>query len=156
MIYFKCLFGMVEANFEMKASHLLLFSSQTSPIDHNSHSRSSVIPTGTPESTSLKTSFLWCLWNFLWCEAPRFLSLWQMTEIIMYILLFQTKKKIHWIKQAQIITQRKDLKVLPPCRIDGIWESRNSNSHYWFLYIDGVYQIEILYLICKYRCYMLI
>lgn len=66
------------------------------------------------------------------------------------------QKKIHRLKQTQIITQRKDLKVLPPCRIDSIWASRNSNSNYWFLYIDGVYQIEILYLICKYRCYMLI
>lgn len=37
MIYFKCLFGMVETNFQIKASHPLLFSSQTSPIDHTSH-----------------------------------------------------------------------------------------------------------------------
>lgn len=73
----------------------------------------------------------------------------------MYILLFQTKN-IHRIKQTQIITQRKDLKVQPPRRIDSIWERRNSNSHYWFLYIGGVYQMEILYLICKYRFYMLI
>lgn len=120
---------------------------------HFSHSP--LIPTGTPERTSLKTSFLWCLQNSLCCEAPCFLSLWQMTEIIC-TFCYSRPKKIHRIKQTQIITQRKDLKVQPPRRIDSIWERRNSNSHYSFLYIDSVYQTEILYLICKYRCYMLV